>query len=260
MAYIRPGSFRNDEVVAAIFCVLDDTHHGRICEARLRSFAKRTGCPEAESDQAWPKRYEQVCANFQVDTETGFDLDKFAKLVDHINLSDDDLCNMLPKPVLEPGPRPPPCSCTWHQRSNRNIADVGYTIDDYNLQSKSLDRMYNFMTHLGSTMFSDNQQGFSWLSDTLVSLVRDQKIDVVACTTQSNRFIQITCKECGQYCYARYDRYTLPEQKQKSRELILEFLGYKSSICTLSASTRPAHSPPAGHLSGIVRAHELPSI
>ena len=43
MAHIRPGSFRNDEVVAAIFCVLDDTHHGRICEARLRSFAQRTG-------------------------------------------------------------------------------------------------------------------------------------------------------------------------------------------------------------------------
>ena len=43
-------------MVAAIFGLLDDTHHGRICEARLRSFAKRTGIGNVkfiESDCAY---------------------------------------------------------------------------------------------------------------------------------------------------------------------------------------------------------------
>ena len=123
-----------------------------------------------------------------------------------------------------PGPPPAPFACGFHAHSDCSQGSLAYAVNSGSLQSGSKEKLAAFHCHLESTLFQTDQDNFYHISAVISKLCEEEKIDVIGCKTKANRFVQVVCKQCGQYAHARYTVHTKEEERQEGRNRIYKFL------------------------------------
>ena len=112
-----------------------------------------------------------------------------------------------PQPPLQqpPPPPPPPASCAWHDDTHvyRNAAELSKVVGRYN-QILDAEELESLFTHLEVTLFRSDRQGWRLLQDKIRELFQLQQIKILVGLPRKNRWLHVTCLNCGKFVYVRY--------------------------------------------------------
>ena len=91
--------------------------------------------------------------------------------------------------------------------------------------SENKTKLASFLTHLGDTLFFENQNQLWPLTGVIERLREEEKIIVIRPTkSKAYRSVRFVCQRCRQFVHVEYGCYTTEEQRQAGRNRILEFL------------------------------------